>query len=290
MRRTLYRLARPLVGGLVFTLLLPCSARAAAPADAMQQAKALFFDRNYAEARAAWQRVLAASSGAEANAAAYWIARCSESLEEDERAFHEYGDFLERRPRDTTLVEEARRSRVGLAASLYRAGRTRYLPVVEEALADAKPTLRYFAAFELARLGAPVGNAAVPVLVAIVRDEKDPDLVDRARLALLRLDPEALAEHAPAAGALERAPAASGARWVKIRLFKAGREKPELSLNMPLALADLVFKALPEDARRDLRKEGIDVDNFWARLKEMPPMRILEVEGGEGARIQIWIE
>ena len=86
--------ARLLVVGLVFTLLLPpAAALAAAPPETVQRAKALFFDRNYAEARDAWQQVLSGASGSEADAAAYWIARCSESLKQDERAFHEYGEF-----------------------------------------------------------------------------------------------------------------------------------------------------------------------------------------------------
>ena len=87
-------------------------ALAAEDADELRIAKALFFDREYAEARAAWQSILDASSGSQADTAAFWVARCSENLGDDERAFREYGAYLARRPSDTTLREEAETSRV----------------------------------------------------------------------------------------------------------------------------------------------------------------------------------
>ena len=61
------------------------SVRAAEP-DLARKAKALFFDRRYSEARDAWQAVLRSARGLEADQAAFWIARSSESLGEGERA------------------------------------------------------------------------------------------------------------------------------------------------------------------------------------------------------------
>ena len=90
----------------------------AGQAERLRTAKELFFDGKYTEARAAWQAVLARSQGSQAATASYWIARSSESLGERERAFKEYGEFLARKPADRTLAEQARTSRVGLAARL----------------------------------------------------------------------------------------------------------------------------------------------------------------------------
>ena len=59
---------------------------AQADAERLRSAKTLFFDRKYAEARQAWEAVRAAAKGAEAEAPAYWVARCSENLGESERA------------------------------------------------------------------------------------------------------------------------------------------------------------------------------------------------------------
>lgn len=261
--------------------------RAAGPGagdpEKLRTAKALFFDRKYAEARKAWQDILAASSGGQADQAAYWIARSSENLGESERSLKEYADFLARKPQDKALAEEARTGRIGLAAKLYKAGNRQHLPLLETALTDSSRTVRYFAALQLAGLGPEVGKQAVPVLTRILEEEKDDDLRERAKLALLRLDPHSLSRLAPRAGA-------AGSRFVRLRIYERGKTEPTVSLNFPLVLAEMLFKSLPDDAKRDLKREGYDADNFFERLKKLPPTEILTIEGDDKERIQIWIE
>jgi hypothetical protein len=269
-------------------LLLPAAAHAQADAERLRAAKALFFDREYAEAREAWQAI-AAGRGADAQAALYWVARCSESLGESERSLSEYGTYLAARPADRTLVEEAKTSRVALAVKLAKAGKAQHAAVAREALADSSRTVRYFAALQVASLGPEAGKAAVPVLREILAEEKDEDLVERAKLALLRLDRAALAEASPepprrAAGK------ARSASWVRVRIYQKGAAKPQVSINVPVALADLVFKALPDDAIADLKREGYDARTFWERVRQTGPGEILTIEGGDGERIQVWIE
>ncbi len=258
---------------------------ARAEADALGTAKELFFDRKYAEARQAWQAVLR-QGGPDAAAANYWIARCSESLGEHERALAEYGTFLASRPSDRTLAEEARTSRVGLATRLYKAGAKQHLGILTDALADPARTVRYFAALQLSTLG-PAGRPAVPVLKKIVAEEKDEDLVERAKLGLLRLEPGAL-------GATGAAPPASGLRtgagWIRVRIYEKGGSKPKVSVNLPVALAEMVFKSLPDSAKDGLRLKGYDADNFWGRLRKLGPSEIISIEGDDGERVQIWLE
>ena len=278
-----------LAAALAAALLLPAAAWAQADAEKLRTAKALFFDRQYSEAREAWQAVRT-SGGADAQAALYWIARCSESLKESERALAEYDAYVAARPPDHTLVEEAKTSRVALAVSLTKAGKTRYVGVAREALSDPSRTVRYFAALQVASLGPDGGRPAVPVLREILAQEKDQDLVERAKLALLRLDPSALAPEASP----ERAPRSKGrareASWVRVRIYDPGVSRPKVSINLPVALADLVFKSLPDDALADLKREGYDARTFWERLKSTGPAEILTIEGERGERIQVWIE
>jgi HEAT repeat protein len=253
----------------------------------LRNAKTLVFDQKYAEARAAWQQILAAG-GPEAGTAAYWVARCSENMKEDTRALREYGEYLARKPADRTLAEEARTSRVGIAARLYRTGQTQYLPILREALADPAKTVRYYAAFQVAGLGGALAREAVPILKRIVAEEKDSDLVDRGKLLLLRVDPQALA---PAAST----PRASGApakeaSWLKVRIYERGKGEPTVSVNVPIALAELALKALPDDARRELEQKGFEPDNLLARLRKLGPTEIVTVEGEDGEKVQIWIE
>jgi tetratricopeptide (TPR) repeat protein len=265
------------------------TALAQAEGEKVRAAKALFFDRKYAEARAAWQEVLASAKGADADAAAYWVARASEQLGDRARAFKEYEAFLARPPADKALAEEARTNRVGLAARLFRDGGRQYLPVLHQALADPSKTVRYYAALQSCGLGAEAGRPALPVLKAMVRSEADEDLVQRAKLCLLRLDPAALADVRPSA---EPAPGAAAGRrrLLKVRISEHGRRK--VSVDVPLALAEIVLKSLPEEARRELRKKGYgEPEQFWEQLTKLGPTQIIDIVGDEdGERIQIWIE
>jgi hypothetical protein len=278
-------LAVGLTAGLAASLLPSCAR--AGDEEALARAKTLYFDRHYTEARRAWQAVAASSTGADAQTAAYWIARCSENLKEDARALGEYEAYLAARPSDPALAEEARISRVALAARLYKAGERRHLPLLNEALDDPSKTVRYYAALQLASLGAPAGKAAVPVLQGIVSGEKDEDLVERAKIALLRLEPRALAQSVGEKGG----PAGrKDASWIRVRIYKAGAKSPEVSINLPVALAELVFKSLPDETRHELQLKGYDADTFWERLRKLGKTEILSVEGDEGERIQVWLE
>ncbi len=259
-------------------------------AERVRAAKALTLDRKYAEARTAWTAILGSARGADADAAAYWIARSSEKLGEHERAFKEYGSFLARRPADRSLVDEARTSRIGLAVRLYRGGQTSYVNVLHEGLTDANKTVRYFAALQLGGLGAPTSKRAVPVLQEIAARESDQDLVDRARIVLLKLDPKALSEGPPQT--MPRTPKGTpgGAKWLRVRVFERGESKPEVSINVPVALAEVLFESLPDEARRELKKKGYDADNFWRKLRALGPAEIVEIQGDDGSVVKVWLE
>jgi tetratricopeptide (TPR) repeat protein len=299
----LFRVRMAIVIGLV----LPAAYAPAAPApvpvaEQLRSAKALFFDGKFAEARQAWEAVRASARGAESTSALYWIARCSEKLGEHERALREYEAFLAARPADRTLVEEARTSRVGLAARLYKAGQKQHALILKSALGDASRTVRYYATLQVAGLGEEMARPAVPVLLEIIKTEKDEDLVERAKLALLRVDPAALtgvsddrtrsSSSSSSASASASASASSRARagWIKVRITEKGASSPKVSVTMPFALAELVFKSLPDEALRELKGEGYDAETFWQKLREMGPTEVIDIEGDHGERIKIWIE
>jgi tetratricopeptide (TPR) repeat protein len=273
-------------------LFVPASVLAQAdPSLDLARAKALFFDRDYARAREAWQSV-AASGGRDAEAARYWVARCSEGLGENARALAEYDQFLASRPSDRTYVEEAKTSRIALAVKMAKSGEPQRAAIAREALSDPSRTVRYFAALQLASLGPDAGRKAVPVLQEIIERERDDDLVERAKLALLRVDRDALARATGARSHRTEPPPRSGreARWVRVRIYEKGSPHPQVAINLPVALAELVFKSLPEDAVADLRKEGYDAASFWQKLKKLGPTEILTIEGDGGERIQVWLE
>ena len=239
----------------------PAPEPAGPDAERLRTAKALFFDRKYDEAREAWKAVLARSSGAPAATAAYWVARCSESMGQSEQAFGEYGQFLEREGGDATLREEARTSRVALAARLLKQGREEFRPPLREALKDPSQSVRYFAAVQMAMLGDCDGSARI--LRHVVAMEHDEELVQRARLGLVKCDPKGgVAEPQPRTPRSPAAAAKGGVRWVKLRVLEPKGDKLKISVNVPLSLAEVLFKSLPDETKKDLVRKGYNPDTF----------------------------
>jgi hypothetical protein len=147
--------------------------------------------------------------------------------------------------------------------------------------------VRYYAAFQAAGLGGETARLSIPVLKKILAEEKDPDLVDRAKIILLRVDPQAVASSArPTAPVVAGTPGS----WLKVRVFEKGTRATKVSINVPVSLAEMVFKSLPDEVKKELSLKGYDADNFWDRLKGLPKMEILTVEGEDGEKVQIWIE
>ena len=138
------------------------------------------------------------------------------------------------------------------AASAWRRGSTRrgqkqHLAVLHEALSDPSKTVRYFAALQLSGAGAR-GGARRRARPAEDRgqEETDDDLVERAKLGLLRLDPAALS---PDAGRGRPPRRRRGeARWLQVRIFEKGSAQAQgRRSTCPSALAE---HRLQEPARR----------------------------------------
>ena len=259
----------------------------------LNEAKALFFDRKYEESRAKWAEI-AAAKGASSEAATYWIARCSESLGESERAFREYGAFLDLPPTDARLAEEAEISRIGLATKLSKAGKPGFLPAVVRSLGDDRASVRYFGALQMGSLpGLTDARKATTVLREIVKSSKDPDLVERAKLQLLRIEPKSLV--APPAPSPTPRVRTSGseeprgqARLLRIRITKNGKQN--LSVTVPFSLAEFVFSSLPDSAKKGLELKGYDAEGFWKRLRTLNIREIVSIVGEDGETIEVWVE
>lgn len=279
-----------------FSFVLPMAAETD-----LTEAKALFFDRKYDESRTKWAEI-AASSGPSSEAAAYWVARCSESLGETERAFREYGAFLDLPPSDARLAEEAEISRVGLATKLTRAGKPGFLTAVVRSLGDDRAPVRYFGALQVGSLpNLTDARKATTVLREIVSSSKDPDIVERAKLQLLRLEPKSLSEAPPVRTAratptpprttprLQTESEPKGpARLLRIRISKNGKQT--VAVTVPFSLAEFVFGSLPDATKRGLELKGYDADGFWKRLRSLNIREIVSIVGEDGETIEIWVE
>jgi hypothetical protein len=175
-------------------------------------------------------------------------------------------------------------------------GQDDYIRLLREGLSDGTRAVRRFAALQVSKLSdRRRARQAVPVLVEMVRTESSADLRDHARIALLRLDRQALAEaeeNLAREGMGRRVSPAprDRARWITLRIYRGASGDPDVNMKLPLALGELVYRALDEEPRRKLRAEmGIDLENFWDALENLPDKRLLVIRT-DRERIEIVIE
>ncbi|MEW5900862.1 MAG: hypothetical protein AB1715_05310, partial [Acidobacteriota bacterium] len=177
--------------------------------------------------------------------------------------------------------EEAETSIIELAYELYSKGEKDYRTKIEERLDNPNRIIRYYAAIKLSLIKDKAAARAIPVLKEIIAQERDPDLRDRARIALLRVSPDALKD-------VEDKAEEGRALVLKIRVIDRRSRETKLLINIPWALADLALQALGEKERASLRQKGYDLDNLVDQLTKFKGS-IIEIED-EDAVIKIWID
>jgi hypothetical protein len=220
-----------------------------------------------------------------AGQALFYKGECLSGLGGRERdALRAYKDYIRLADAKPSLVEESEGSIIDLAFGLYENGDAPAIGDIERRLGHDNKVVRYYAAYKLSLVqDKKLAAKAAPVLMKIVESEKDPELLDRARIALLRVSPESLKT------VEDKKPSPTSPRMLKIRIWEKGSKEPVFSLNIPWALADLALGAMDEDDRAELRKKGYDLNkivNELAKSKES----ILRIVGDDGSVIEIWIE
>ncbi len=259
------------------------------------QGKIAIFDKNWDGARSIFQRIIQeAPQSTLVPQAYYFIARCFQFQGKEAEALQAYERFVRSYPKEPFLPAEARNSVVELAASLMEKGDTAYRDRLTSALKDPDKDLRYFAAIRCSRLkDQGILSMVVPVLREIMDKEGERDLVDRARIALMRLAPKELA---PKVEAPERRKPdtkgktdSGGQRMFHLVIYQSGSKQPAVELNLPVSLAQMAIAAMDESAKAELRKKGVDVENIWESLRRMGPTNILTIRDGENL-IKLWIE
>ncbi len=256
----------------------------AGPEELLSQAKLAMFDGQWREAldKIRLLRTLSPSD-AVLTGSLFYEGRALERLGRPEDALRAYERYLERSDRDSALVAEARSSSVRLAVELYRNGARGYLDRVSRALRGSDRDLAFLAALQLSRLPEEaVRRQAVPVLQRELRESADPEVRNQASLALLRIDPRLLG-----GGAEREPPGRRDSALRSLRLVIAGADGEMLRLALPISLARLLLSSLPDSAREDLRREGIQADNLVEELSKAG--EILEIKTSDGL-IRIWID
>lgn len=268
---------------LLASLLLQTYAQAQPDEKLFQEAKILIFDKEWKDAQEKLEELLEKyPDSAWYSQAVFYRAKCLEERKGKElEALKAYRDYIKRKNRSKSLTEDSELSIIGLAYELYKEGKRSYLSEIEKRLSSSNRVVRYFAAIRLSQVEEKkVASRAVPVLKEIIEKEKDDELRDRAKIALLRVDPGVLKD-------LEEERSVRGARLLKIRVWKDG--ELTLKINIPWALADLALRSIEEEEKAALKKEGYDLDTITKTLIEAGEIIHIE-DKEEGTIIKIWIE
>lgn len=263
---------------------IPAATQATAEDKDLQDIKLLMFDEHYAEALSRLDAFLGRKpADALAVPALYYRANCLEKVGALEDALRAFRRYLDQSDRNKSLSSEAEASIIDLAVKLYDRGDRSFLPEIEERLTHPEKDVRYFAAIRLSAIKEKKAAAkSVPVLKKMLAEETDTELRDRAKIALLRVEPEALA-------AASDQPAVRHVRLFHIQIFDERTKKAVLSLNLPWGLADLALAGMSENDRAMLRGRGYDIDRILKELKAGG--NILEIrDEKEGKSIKIWID
>ncbi|MGQ9800690.1 MAG: tetratricopeptide repeat protein [Candidatus Saccharicenans sp.] len=265
---------------------LPLSAQAPVGTDEklLQEAKVLIFDKNWSQAEKKLATLIKEYPGSNYySQALFYLGKCqAEQDGKEKEALKTLEAFLQRPDRVPGLVEEAEIAMVDLAFKLYNQGQKYYGRILQEKLASQAKVIRYYAAMKMSYLqDKNLASKALPVLLKLLETERDQELVDRARIAILRISPQALKD------VPDRSDRA-GLRLLRIRVYERGKKIPSISINLPMALADLAIQAIPEEEKARMKDKGYDLNRIISDLVKAKE-KLVRIEE-DGNIIEIWIE
>jgi len=249
-----------------------------------QEIKLLIFDERWPEALAKLEGFLAQyPQSSYFSQAVYYKSKCLKELGGREtEALNSFKNYLQLKDINKNLAEDAEVSIIDQALDLYDKGNKIHIREIEDRLGSPNRVVRYYAAWQLSKVkDKKIAEKSVPVLKKILEEERNSDLRDRAKIALMRVSPEALA-------GIEEERSEKRPRILKIMVTDQLTKKIQVSLNIPWALADLALAAIPEEEKLTMRGKGYDIQRIMKELQSVKG-NIVEIIG-EGKIIKIWIE
>jgi hypothetical protein len=248
-----------------------------------QEAKIMIFDKEWDNAQKKLEELLEDFPDSPLySQALFYLGRTLENKKgEESGAISVFKKYILRKGSNDVLIQEAETSIIKLSFDLYEKGRKSYLKEIKTRLYRPNKIVRYYAAIRLSYLDdKKEASDAIPVLKEILEEEKDQELRDKAKIALLRIDPDYFQDY-------EEKRDERRMMLMRFKVISKRSQAETFSLSIPWALADLALANIPEDAKAELRNEGYDLDRILKEVIEGG--RILEIETKESI-IKIWIE
>jgi tetratricopeptide (TPR) repeat protein len=210
----------------------------------------------------------------------FYKGKCYEKKKMPQRALENFRECLVV-SRDEFLKEQADVSIIDMNFLLYeKTDNKKPLEEIVRYLKSRNEVVQYYAAMILSKAkDKTIASEAVPILKKIIAQESDQDLVDRAKLALMRIDP-----------GLFKQPSRSQNLKNRVLVIKAVNKKTKIetfSLTIPFALFGLAMDSLPDDAKKAVKEKGWDMDEIINTIVKKG--EILKIES-EDTIFKIWLE
>jgi tetratricopeptide (TPR) repeat protein len=257
------------------------NANAESDKELFDRARLALFDRKWDQALAQLNRLTELYPGSSFYAQVlFYKGKCFEEKKNLRSALENYTHYL-RISQNESLKEQATISIIDLNFALYEEkGLREYLQEIADCLDNRNQIVKYYAAFTLSKAkDKRFADKAVPLLKEIASSEQDPDLVDRAKIALMRINPQYLKQLSK--------PKSLASRVVSIRVEDKGSKKETFTLNIPFVLAQLALDSLPQKDKKLLEKKGYKLDEILGTIVKTG--EILRIESDETI-FKIWIE
>jgi hypothetical protein len=181
---------------------------------------------------------------------------------------------------------QGRVSLYNLAGRLYTARkRPEHLQVLLDGLQQPGDA-GTFAALTLADVpDAGLRAKALPRLLAAYKQDVDADVGNRICLAILKIDPA----RSPCSQGRSGSGQAGPPTLISVEMFNKQEQRVELKVNMPVALADAVIKALPAEVHLEMTKNGIDIQAIYQAVRDQARGTLFQAETDE-MTIRIWLQ
>jgi len=267
----------------VASVFFPAYAHSQSDEELFQEAKIMIFDNEWENAQEKLEELLEEYPDSPLySQAIFYLGRTLENQKGEEReAIDMFKKYILRRDSSEVLTQEAETSIIKLSFVLYEKGRKSYLKEIKTRLYRPNRIVRYYAAIRLSYLkDKREASQAIPILKDILEEEKDQELRDKAKIALLRIDPDYFQDY-------EEKRDERRLMLMRFKIVSKRTRAETFSLSIPWALADLALANIPEEAKDDLRREGYDLDRIMKEIIEGG--RVIEIETKD-AIIKIWIE
>lgn len=254
----------------------------------LSEAKLLMFDRKWKPAEEKINEILKKFPESETSSdILFYLGQCiQEQGGREQEAINVFNEYLKKRKK-ATFAEEAEIAIIDLSSDLYNKGKKSYIENITSRLESKNKVVRYYSAFKLSYFKDKQKYLAVPVLKEILNEEKDNELKERAKIALLRIDPYLLKGMAEGENKI---------KMLRITIIKRSTGKQELSIKIPLDLANLAIQAISKSdpIKADVKIDGKKVESgslreIFQKFLNMKKAEILEIYD-EDEIIKIWIE